>query len=196
MRTGILGLQLDQLRHDELYHKDVVIMPLGERVKHMALHVAKYTGSLADALEADDAARIERVLTDAFVITLATANTLNQHLGRDLGLEASGDASLAELGAAALRQLARPDREPFWLLRMFARHGGALAKACESLDHLEDYPFRNAMRESNLNLFRLVIAEAVARRIDLDDRYRARLRQVEGRVIFDEAWRSNRSAIA
>lgn len=40
----LYDLQIVQLEHDESYHKDVVIMPLAERVKHMALHNAKYVG--------------------------------------------------------------------------------------------------------------------------------------------------------
>jgi hypothetical protein len=83
-QSSLLELQWMQLTHDERYHKDVVILPLGERVKHMALHMAKYVGYLAE-LEGDDPDRVARILTDAFIITLATANTLNQDLGRDLG---------------------------------------------------------------------------------------------------------------
>ena len=42
-RDQLLALQWAQLKHDEAYHKDVVILPLAQRVKHMALHNAKYT---------------------------------------------------------------------------------------------------------------------------------------------------------
>ena len=189
--SSLLRMQIVQLRHDELYHKDVVIMPFGERVKHMALHMAKYTGALAEALDAGDDARIDRVLTDAFIITLATANTLNQDLGREMGNGENGNSSLAALGFAAAHELGRAD-DRLWLLKMFARYGGALAKACESLDHLESFPFRDSMRESNLNLFKLVLAEASARQMDLEHRYEMRLQQVEARSIFNDVWRSTR----
>ena len=39
----LLTLQWAQLKHDEAYHKDIVILPLAQRMKHMALHSAKYT---------------------------------------------------------------------------------------------------------------------------------------------------------
>ena len=51
VREQFLKLQWTQLKHDEAYHKDVVIMPLAERIKHMALHNAKYTAYLFDAAD-------------------------------------------------------------------------------------------------------------------------------------------------
>lgn len=179
----LLNLQWAQLAHDERYHKDVVIMPLGDRVKHMALHMAKYVGYLAE-IEGDDEDRVARILTDAFIITLATANTLNQDLGRDLGDAADGVADLDRLAAAVGSDLGQ-DNSVGGLLRPFARHAGALAKACESLDHMEAFPFRTAMRDSNLALFKLVVAAGAARSIALEQRYRERLRVVEERSIFD-----------
>ena len=94
--STILDLQWTQLAHDERYHKDVVILPLGERIKHMALHMAKYAGYLAED-ERSEPQRVTRVLTDAFIITLATANTLNQDLGRDLDDLATDSADLSRL---------------------------------------------------------------------------------------------------
>ena len=179
----LLDLQWTQLSHDERYHKDVVLLPLGERVKHMALHMAKYVGYLAE-IDGDDPERVSRILTDAFIITLATANTLNQDLGRELGmladrldLHAAGHEFAGELGTT---------NDVSGLLRSFARHAGALAKACESLDHMERFPFRDAMRESNLALFKLVVAAAAARSLDLAHLYAVRLRVVEERSIFDD----------
>lgn len=179
---SLIDLQWTQLSHDERYHKDVVLLPLGERVKHMALHMAKYVGYLAD-IDGDDPERVSRILTDAFIITLATANTLNHDLSRDLGmradsfnLKAVGQAFAGELGTA---------NDVSGLLRPFARHAGALAKACESLDHVESIPFRDAMRASNLALFKLVVAAAAVRGLDLAQLYPVRLRRVEERSIFD-----------
>lgn len=183
--STILDLQWTQLAHDERYHKDVVILPLGERIKHMALHMAKYVGYLAED-ERSEPQRVTRVLTDAFIITLATANALNQDLGRDLGGLAADGADLNRLGQTlATSVLHNEAGEAGALLRPFARHAGALAKACESLDHMESIPFRDAMRASNLALFKLVVAAAAARGLDLAELYKARLRVVEERSIFD-----------
>jgi len=190
--SSLLNLQWFQLTHDERYHKDVVLLPLGERVKHMALHMAKYVGYLAD-LDGEDADRLPRILTDAFIITLATANTLNQDLGRELGIQASnfdlraaGQEFASELGTAT---------DVFGLLRSFARHTGTLAKACESLDHMEAFPFRSAMRESNLALFKFVVAAATVHSFDLAALYADRLRVVEQRSIFDDHLRDQSAAM-
>lgn len=191
--SSLLDLQWTQLSHDERYHKDVVILPLGERVKHMALHMAKYVGYLAE-IEGDDPERVSRVLTDAFIITLATANTLNQDLARDLGALAA-DFDFRTTGQKLADEL-DSSSDVSGLLRPFARHAGALAKACESLDHMERFPFRDAMRESNLALFKLVIAAASARSLDLGALYTARLCVIEERSIFDDRLRELSPAFA
>lgn len=187
MTAPLLDLQWTQLSHDERYHKDVVLLPLGERVKHMALHMAKYVGYLAE-IEGDDPDRVSRILTDAFIITLATANTLNQDLGRDLGAPKGSGFDLSTIGHELAGELGTTN-DVSGLFRAFARHAGALAKACESLDHMEPFPFRNAMRESNLALFKLVVAAAAVRSLDLTTLYAARLRVVEERSIFDDRLR-------
>ena len=89
-REHLLKLQWAQLKHDEAYHKDVVIMPLAERIKHMALHNAKYVAYFFEAVDQGDETKVTKTLTDAFIIVLASANTLNQDIGRDLGKAADG----------------------------------------------------------------------------------------------------------
>jgi hypothetical protein len=185
----LYNLQLAQLMHDERYHKDVVIMPLAERVKHMALHNAKYTGYLVEAVDAQDTERIQRVLTDAFIITLATANTLNQDLGKEIALTIEDGQPLTALGTAFAAEVAPPRNDRFAFVKAYARQSGRLAKVCESWDHMENVPFRDLMLQSNLALFKLVVAEAAALDLDLDMLYRARLRVVEERSIFDRTYR-------
>lgn len=191
--SPLLDLQWTQLLHDERYHKDVVLLPLGERVKHMALHMAKYVGYLAD-IDGNDAERVSRILIDAFIITLATANTLNQDLGRDLGALAA-DFDLRTAGQEFAGELGTTN-DVSGLLRSFARQAGALAKACESRDHMESFPFRTAMRESNLGLFKRVVAAAAAHSLDLTALYAVRLRMVEERSIFDAHLRGASTAVA
>ena len=177
MLTGkqIYKLQLVQLEHDEKYHKDVVILPLAERVKHMALHNAKYTAYFIEAVESSDARRMERVLTDAFIITLATANTLNQDL------ELQFDGAPNDMGQGSSREFA--------FIKSYAKEAGALAKYCEAWDHLENYAFREAMQKANLGLLKLIVSEATARALDLPSLYRLRLENVETRSIFNRAFK-------
>ncbi len=189
IREDFLKLQWAQLKHDEAYHKDVVIMPLAERIKHMALHNAKYTAYFFDAADTGDDARLARVLTDAFIIVLASANTLNQDIGLDLGDAAEDLASLQTLGSDLVKDLKRNSADPLWLVRVFARHTGQLAKICESWDHLESVPFRDEMKRCNIDLLKVVLAEASARGFDLAGSYKSRIREVETRSIFDKLFR-------
>jgi hypothetical protein len=188
VRDQLLALQWSQLKHDEAYHKDVVILPLAERIKHMALHHAKYTGHFIDAIDASDMARLSKTLTDAFIITLASANTLNQDLGNELA--AIGETeSLQAAGEQLADILPRNASDPLWIVRQFARHNGQLAKICESWDHLEPVPFREGMKACNLVLLQTVLADCAGRAIDIAVAYKSRIRIVETRSIFDEHFR-------
>jgi len=183
LRDELLRLQWMQLKHDEAYHKDVVIMPLAERVKHMALHNAKYTAYFFDAIDDADQAKLIKTLTDAFIIVLATANTLNQDIGADLGVTTD---EFQSLGQILEKSIGRCDTDDYWLVRNFSRHAGRLAKVCESWDHLENILFRDEMKQCNLGLFKVILAEANGRQLDLVVSYKSRMRQVEQRSIFDK----------
>lgn len=189
IREQLLELQWAQLKHDEAYHKDVVILPLAQRIKHMALHNAKYTGYFIDAVDAGDETRMTKTLVDAFIIVLASANTLNQDLGRELDDVSAETRSIVELGAQLRTSLPRQDTDPLWLVRAFARCNGQLAKVCESWDHLESILFRDQMKSCNFSLLKVVLAEATARGIDLANAYTTRIREVETRSIFDRYFR-------
>lgn len=180
----LLALQWAQLKHDEAYHKDVVILPLAQRIKHMALHNAKYTAYFLEAAETGNESRLINTLVDAFVIALASANTLNQDLGKELHEQAAG--SFAEMAVSLAASLPRDPDDPLWLVRQFARHNGQLAKICESWDHLEPVPFRDGMKACNLALLKVVLAEAGARGLDIEAAYKERIRVVETRSIFDD----------
>lgn len=185
-REELLKLQWAQLKHDEAYHKDVVIMPLAERIKHMALHNAKYTAYLFEAVDGKDDTKLIKTLTDAFVIVLASANTLNQDIGHDLGESATAASSFQSLGATFADELDYDSSDCYWLVRRFARQTGRLAKVCESWDHLENILFRDEMKRCNLEILKATLAEASARQLDLAESYKSRMRQVEGRSIFDK----------
>lgn len=184
LEERIYDLQVEQLKHDELFHKDVVIMSLPDRVKHMALHNAKYVGYFIEAIDGSDIKRFEAVLTDAFIITLATANTLNQDLGKSATDTGISDGWLAATEERRPSKIAHQTGDPFAFLKAYACEAGGLAKVCESWDHLEDVPFLKLMRERNLGLFNLITSEATSRGLDLESIYLARLRIIEKRSIF------------
>lgn len=190
LRKELLALQWAQLRHDEAYHKDIVILPLAHRIRHMALHNTKYTAYFLTALDNTEPSFLERTLTDAFAIGLATANALNQDLGHDLEPESSSTGSLVELGQKLASALPHDSGDPLWLVRAFAVHNGRLAKACESLDHIEALPFRDIMKSANLELLKAVITETSVLGLDVGSLYRRRMREVEARSIFDRYYRA------
>jgi len=192
LASRLYALQVEQLAHDEAFHKDVLLLPLADRIKHMALHNAKYVGYLVDAVDGGDGGRFEAVLTDAFIISLATANMLNQDLGRAL---ASGgqEGDLTSLGAALAESVGRTADDLFAFVKAYARVTSQLAKACESWDHMEDLPYVAMMRASNIDLFKLVAAEAALRSLDLEALFRARLRVIERRSIFHATLSAGRS---
>lgn len=178
----LLGLQWTQLKHDESYHKDIVVLPLAQRMKHMALHNAKYTAYFLDAAESTDEGKYSRTLTDAFIIVLVSANTLNQDLSQTIPPEYT---TLRALGTDLAARLARDAGDPLWLVGQYVKHNGRLAKLCESWDHLESLPFRDGMKDCNAALFSVLLADASMRGVDLAESYQARLRKVEERSIFD-----------
>jgi hypothetical protein len=184
VQEQLLALQWAQLKHDELYHKEITLLPVADRMKHFALHMAKYLGYFVDAIDTDSD-RFERTLVDAFIITLASANTLNFDLGKALGWqENAAPVNFKAFGIELATQCFPRSEDKIWFLKQFARHCGRLAKACESLDHIESHPFREAMLASVLDMFKLFVAEGTAHQIDLINGAKERLRSVETKNIF------------
>jgi hypothetical protein len=165
-RSGALDfdrLQLEQFKHDELYHREIARLTTQDRLKHMALHFAKYAGNLA---QHSDEAALRKAVTDTFVIAVSTANVLNVQLSAALA-----DAPVSDTDARSFGQS----------LTIYA---GQMAAACEKLDHLEDFPFRPVIRESAIALLQAAIAEALHRGWDITSLTRDRLAAVKQKMIF------------
>ena len=163
-KLSLRHLQERQLAHDRDYHKDIWILSTADTVKHMALHHAKYVGSLIEAQEKNDTSRIEKIIVDAFVIALATANALQQDLAASVPQQSGGSTDF---------------------ISSYAKNVGKLAKACEAQDHVEDFPIRKQMQQSNVDILGVIVAAAQERGLDIAERYEARLRQVEQKSMFD-----------
>ena len=173
MTNMLRELQWRQLIHDDDYHRDIVSMAPATRMKHFALHMAKYAAYLIDADERKDAELTTRALIDAFAIVLAIGNTLGQDLSRDV----------AGRNVAPRKDAGAPPA-PIW--RAFVREAGALAKACESLDHIEDLAFKPLMKQANTALAAIVLDGATELSLELAAAYKVRLREVEKRSLFDD----------
>lgn len=173
----LLQLQRDQLRHDEAYHEDILVLDTARRAKHMALHQAKYSARFIAAEEDGDADLFLATLTDAFVIALATANTFAQNLSRSLPKGIKDSEGLTALG----QHLASKETRSASFVRQFSGLTGEMAKACESLDHLEDFPFRKTLVRANSDMLQLLVSEAASRQMDLAEAYASRIADVERR---------------
>ncbi|HEV2681021.1 MAG TPA: hypothetical protein VGV14_11015, partial [Rhodanobacter sp.] len=178
----LLDLQWRQFKHDERYHRDILSLSVADRIRHMTLHFSKYAGLLTDVCGADDPI-VERIIVDCFIIVLASANTLNANLQRILCIDG---LSLNEFGRQSALAMERPaaDHGVFWFLNQLVRHTGRMAKACESLDHLENVAFREMLVINVTQISRIVIAEAVSRGHDLEQLMLDRLDQVERKNLF------------
>lgn len=176
--TNLLpDLQWHQLVHDEDYHKDIAAMSPAMRIKHFALHMAKYGAYLLDASERGDDMLTRRALVDAFAIVLAIANTLGQDLAGDLSARNQDD----------------PAGWPPEIWRLVVKETGVLAKACESLDHIEDIAFKVLMKQANTALAAAILRAADQHEIGLVEAYKVRLREVEIRSPFDAFIQQRRS---
>lgn len=155
-------LQWQQFEHDEKYHREIARLTVQDRLKHMALHFAKYAGSLADAPQ-DQV--VKRLVTDIVVIAISSANILNLRLSDQHNALRDG---CKEPGLATAIAIA----------------AGRMAAACEKMDHLEAFPFRERISESVLELLSKALTYAEAKGWDVEALVAARLQPVKEKSIF------------
>ncbi|WP_158531392.1 hypothetical protein [Hyphomonas sp. GM-8P] len=171
----ILQLQREQNRHDAGYHPDILFLDTASRMKHMALHHAKYTARFLGAEEDGDDVLFERTFTDAAIISVATANIFAQDLRHGFQGRAEKSSTLMELGQV----VAHTPKTDLRFVRRYSEQAGAMAKACESFDHVEDFPFRKALLAANENMFGLLVETAAVRKLDFAHLYMQRLKDIE-----------------
>jgi hypothetical protein len=159
-------MQRMQKTHDTAAHADILALVVPRRLTHFTLHFAKYQGSLVHAERVSDVPLKFRVLTDSAIIVLAAANALN--------------IDLASKSASESRNQQRRRRGGD-LLGEYIETVGRMAKACEALDHLEDYPFRTVMETAVCDLLDVVCELADRQHLGLKDVVTKRWAEVESR---------------
>lgn len=157
------AVQLAQFKHDEKYHREISRLTVQDRLRHMALHFAKYAGRLQE-----DCADLtfKRMATDALIIAISSANTLN------IDLTAKG---LDRVSSNATREA---------FTKRLAIAAGRMAGACERLDHLEDFPFRAAITAEVLSILSACIDLFDAEGWELAEERENRLAPVKAKSIF------------
>ena len=159
VRDELFTLQLEQLKHDEKYHRDIHVLPLHQRMNHMALHFAKYSGRIAEYLKSNDVRSMNKTMMDTFLMSLVTANILNIRLADHMRFaQDERIETLIDLASALAADADYIYRDRGWLLEAFAIPSGRLAKACETLDHVEGYPYRDEFVRNTSENVRTVLS--------------------------------------
>lgn len=157
-------MQRAQFDHDEKHHPEICRLTLQHRLTHMALHFAKYAGYLA---EAHDDATFRRVVADVLIIATSSANALKLRLSDRL---------------CAVPVLPTGDSAAFAHELMI--WAGRMAAACEKIDHLEDFPFRQRISECVIRLLAAAGAVSSERGWDAEALVAERLQPIKDRSIF------------
>ncbi len=171
------NLQLEQQRHDDIAHRDILALTAQNRVKHMVLHFAKYSGHFADVQETRDEARFTATLVDTFIICLACANALNFRLGELLKDADLSSVNLTSVTGGRAIDLAIP------FFPQFAKITGTMAKACESLDHFEKFDYHGTLERGLIAITLLCLDIAQKAKIDLGVLTRARWATIERKFL-------------
>jgi hypothetical protein len=180
----LTSLQARQRKHDTRAHQDIFYLPYPERIKHLTFHVAKYAGRLATP--GSSQATIRQTLVDAFIIALSAADVLKINLAEALqkraGTERCND--LSQLGRLLLKTHEEPAEPLLWYLRMLAVIGGRMAKACESLDHMEPVPYRIMLTEGVIDLCVCTIEAGCLLDVNLKEAVHQRWSKIEAESIL------------
>jgi hypothetical protein len=182
----MLSLQREQFEHDERFHREITRLNIAARIKHMALHFCKYTGQLATVLQdPENAVLRSRTITDSFIISLCSANTLNFGLSEHVAPDFGGGVTLRDLGLHLARHLYPTAKlDDVWLMSAHAIHAAKMAAACEKIDHLEAFPFRDELQKAVLRLSQIALIAAVVNNLDLLSAVRERRGEIRARSSF------------
>jgi hypothetical protein len=181
----MLDLQRDQFEHDERFHRDIARLDVHSRLNHMALHFCKYTGQLAAVCSTGDPQLRSRTITDSFIISLCSANTLGLNLADHIAPSLGSFPSLRDLGLYLSNKLCPSTKlDDTWLFTAHAIAAAKMARACEKIDHLEAFPFREVSQEAVITLCQIALMAAAAHNIELISGVEARRNQIRSRSLI------------
>ena len=153
---SVLDWQRDQYAHDMRNHFDILSLHKQDRLKHYAMHFAKYAGRLARGPK--EPKPEERTFVDCLLVSLSAANTLHQKLS--LTPRRSNDTLLIRITDAA----------------------GRFNDAAEKIDHLE--PFLDIAKAGNQDIFDALIDFALQKDLDVEKNLSDRRGQLRARQFF------------
>ena len=152
----LLDWQKDQYEHDMCNHFDILTLHKEDRLKHYAMHFAKYAGRLARG--AREQKKPERTFIDALLVCLSAANTLHQKLSYDSS--GANEVLLVRLTDAA----------------------GRFNDATEKIDHIE--PYIDIARASNQDILNALLDFATSKTIIVEKSLTDRRAELRDRQFF------------
>jgi hypothetical protein len=158
LTTEISNYQSLQIQHDIIYHPEIVVLGIAKRMNHIILHLVKYLGVLSSTPTSTYQNR--RALIDSFIMIVSASNLLSISLEKELVNNDQNDTNEAFINKHIL---------------LIAE----LARACEAVDHQDDYPIRATWNKNIIKLFSLVVNEASLQNISIVKEASERLHEVE-----------------
>lgn len=145
-----MGYQLgwSQLIHDRAFHQDIDCLNAKEKYSHFAHHIAKYTPEIVN----ENSNVNFRVLADLMIITTSMANACR------ISLKEVWKNTLNENNTAhgyKYQSMTKTDAE-ILTLKFMARKSAELGKACEALDHIENFSTGAAIRSTIQDIYNFV----------------------------------------
>jgi hypothetical protein len=147
-----------QKKHDEVYHHEILVLGISQRMKHVVLHLVKYLDPLF-SLPASSSEN-KRAFIDSFIMIVSASNLL--------GISLAGSLSTEEVNSFDGN-----------FINEYIKLLGSLAKACEATDHQEDYPIRAIWNKNVQKFFLLLVCEAISRDMSILEEASHRLASVE-----------------
>lgn len=191
----LLTMQSQQYDHDEFFHKEITRLNVHQRLNHMTLHFAKYAGKICSCiLNTQDEQTLKKTVIDSFIISTTCANILNIRISDKLSFsDVRMPENLLDLGHDIATQLNIDTKDSLWIIKTFPIIVGELAKACESVDHLESYQYRETIADCVIRICSLMFVAASHLNIDLTTEVSNRLNGVKEKSIFFDHYMSNRT---
>jgi hypothetical protein len=186
LEEALYYLQCNQLDHDEKYPKEITNLSLTDKYKHLTLHLAKYHGQLTQAMAARPANLndIQRLTVDSFIIACSFANNLNVMLAEHLMFTPS-HKSFSDYGSSyrGIHNIKKTKSFRYHVHVSYSLVVSNLATACEKLDHLESYNYKDTFIQNVVHLIKLTMALCNYYKIDLELAIAERRREVQRRSI-------------
>lgn len=161
---AVRRMQFLQRVHDENFHPEIARLDLSRRMVHLVLHLAKYSGDMRNAELNGDHEGYRRAVVDAIIIASSGSTALHINLIDVCVLHGASD--------------------PGEFRDQMMISVGRIAKAVESLDHVENYPSRKVLNEEFPRIFWSAYREVERLEGDVIKLVNSRLSSVRSKHIF------------